>query len=70
MAKSSKMGSACFAQGGPVIGKVSQFMKTPNEFSEADHGKGATDEVWGKGGGGQASGGSRPKVKLPKGKAR
>lgn len=66
--KSISMKNACYARGGAVIGKVSKFMKTPNEFSEASHGTGATDEVYGKGGDGQASGNSIPKVKLPKGK--
>lgn len=41
--------SQCFAKGGPVLGKESAFLKTPNEFSEADHKDGATDENWGKG---------------------
>lgn len=37
-----------FAQGGPVLGKESAFLKTPNEFTENDRAKG-TDETWGKG---------------------
>lgn len=37
-----------FAQGGPVLGKNSAFLKTPNEFSEVSHKTGASDEDWGK----------------------
>lgn len=66
MSKSSGSKTIRYARGGAVIGKVSEFMKTPNEFSEASHGSGATDEVFGKGGGGQASGNSNP---TPKNKA-
>lgn len=66
MSKSTGSKTTRYARGGAVIGKVSEFMKTPNEFSEASHGSGATDEVFGKGGGGQASGNSNP---TPKNKA-
>jgi hypothetical protein len=45
-------------------------MKSDNEFTEADRTKG-TDEVWGKGGDGQAKGPSNPapknkQAKLPR----
>lgn len=68
MSKSSGLKDACYATGGAVIGKRSEFMKTPDEFREPDN-DGATDEVYGKGGKGQAKGGAIPKVTLPKGKA-
>lgn len=66
MSKSSGSKTMRYARGGAVIGKTSEFMKTPNEFTEPSHGSGATDEVFGKGGGGQASGNSNP---TPKNKA-
>lgn len=68
MAKSSGLKNACYATGGAVIGKRSEFMKTPDEFREAGN-TGATDEVYGKGVGGQAKGGAIPKPTLPKGKS-
>lgn len=40
---------ANYAAGGPVLGKDSAFLKTPNEFTEAKNAK-ATDEDWGKSG--------------------
>lgn len=49
-------GARMFAQGGPVIGKESSFMKTPDRFRGAQ-----TDpNTFGKGGGGQASGKPNP----------
>lgn len=40
---------ANYAAGGPVLGKDSAFLKTENEFTEADNTK-ASDEDWGKSG--------------------
>lgn len=66
MSKSSGSKTIRYARGGAVIGKVSEFMKTPNEFTERSHASGDSDEVFGKGGDGQASGNSNP---TPKNKA-
>lgn len=66
MSKSTGSKAMRYARGGAVIGKTSEFMKTPNEFTEPSHGSGATDEVFGKSGDGQASGNSNP---TPKNKA-
>lgn len=67
MSKSTSNSVAHYARGGAVIGKVSEFMKTPNEFSERSHDSGATDEVFGKGSSpgdeDQARGPANPKPK-------
>lgn len=59
LSKSRGSQTAHYAAGGPVIGKVSEFMKTPDDF-RTDRSN-ATDEVFGKGGDGQASGSPNPK---------
>lgn len=59
--------TACFARGGAVIGKVSEFIKTPDHF----RGFAAGPNTYGKGGKGnpgQAKGRPNPTVTLPKGK--
>lgn len=66
MAKSSGMKNACYASGGAVIGKHSEFMKTPDRF----RGEQTDPNVFGKGAGTQAKGHPNPAVKFPKGKAR
>lgn len=70
MSKVRSSGSANYAKGGASIGKVSEFMKSDNEFTEntPDNqiGTTKTDEVFGKGGGGQAKGPSNPVAKNKK----
>lgn len=57
MSKSRMSQTACYAQGGPVLGKTSEFMKTPDSFrSEV-----TVPVTYGKGGGGQAKGKANPK---------
>lgn len=58
MSKVRSSGTACYAKGGAVYGKTSEFMKTDNEFTGADDG--TTDEVFGKGTKGAPA---NPKVK-------
>lgn len=62
MGKVIKSGTACYAQGGVVIGKDSEFMKTPDRFRG-----GQTDpNTFGKGGkgnSGQATGRPNPAPK-------
>lgn len=65
MAKSSGMKDACYATGGAVLGKTSEFMKTPDRF----RGEQTDPNVFGKGIGAQAGGKPNPKVKLPQGKS-
>lgn len=48
-AKGGDVRVANYAEGGPVLGKDSAFLKTPNEFTEAKNAK-STDEDWGKSG--------------------
>jgi hypothetical protein len=48
-AKGGDIRPANYAQGGPVLGKTSQFLKTPDEFRTDN--SNATDENWGKKGG-------------------
>lgn len=55
-----------FAQGGAVLGKVSQFLKTPDQFRE-DKSK-STDENWGKGTSGPKGDGG-PSAPAAKGKS-
>lgn len=55
-----------FAQGGPVLGKVSDFMKTPDQFR--DDRSNATDENWGKGESGKKGDGG-PAAPAAKGKS-
>jgi hypothetical protein len=47
MAKGHRPMDASYAQGGAVLGRTRDFMKTPDEFREDRSNK--TDEVWGKG---------------------
>lgn len=56
-----------FAQGGPVLGKTSSFMKTPDTFRDATNTK-ATDENWGKGTSGTKGDGG-PAAPAAKGKS-
>lgn len=53
MANSSGMSDQCFAQGGLVLGRTKDFMKTPDKFREGRfQPKGSdekTEDVWGKG---------------------
>lgn len=61
VSKSSGLHNAAYASGGPVLGKTSEFLKTPDEFTGRKNGplaENATDEDWGKG-----SGKSNPKPK-------
>lgn len=57
--------TADYARGGAVLGKTSQFMKTPDQFRE-DKGN-ATDENWGKGASGDKGDGG-PAAPAAKGK--
>lgn len=63
MGKVRSGGTACYAQGGAVIGKTSEFMKTPDEFREGSDDAGPDDQTYGKGGQGQAAGNPNPKTK-------
>lgn len=47
-AKGGDVKGACYAAGGPVLGKNSAFLKTPDQF-RTDKSK-ATDETFGKSG--------------------
>lgn len=51
-----------FAQGGPVLGKESSFMKTTDEFRDPDEGDAGADEdnKYGKDGAGKGSGFIKP----------
>lgn len=64
MAKSSGLKDACYATGGAVLGKQSEFMKTPDRF----RGEQVDPNTFGKGAKGQAGGHPNPTVTLPKGK--
>lgn len=44
MSKGSGPKDASYAAGGPVIGKVSNFMKVPDEFRDPDEGDATADE--------------------------
>lgn len=48
-AKGGNVWNTSYAEGGSVLGRTRDFLKTPNEFSEIDHGSNKTDENWGKG---------------------
>ncbi len=48
--KSSGAKEACYANGGPVLGKTSEFMKTPDRFRDSQFKKG-TEDNFGKGSG-------------------
>lgn len=66
MANKGYQGSAqCFAQGGPVLGKTSQFMKTPDQFRTDK--SNVSDENFGKGSKGGGDGG--PAAPPAKGKS-
>lgn len=54
-----------FAAGGPVLGKTSSFMKTPDQFREDK--SNSTDENWGKGTSGKKGDGG-PAAPAAKGK--
>ena len=57
------MGKSCsYAEGGPVIGKVSNFMKIPDEFRNPDEGHAVADEdqMYSKSGEGSGSGIVKP----------
>lgn len=73
MAYGSK--TARYARGGPVLGKESEFIKTPDRFrggKRNDFGGEIDPNVYGKGPSpgdrDQAKGHPNPKVKFPKGK--
>lgn len=59
MARVIKSSTACYAQGGAVIGKQSEFMKTPDRF----RGEKTDPNTFGKGGDGQVKGPSNPTPK-------
>jgi hypothetical protein len=56
--------STSYAQGGPVLGKVSEFLKAENEFTDPDEGeKGDSadeDQKYGKTGAGAGKGFTKP----------
>jgi hypothetical protein len=57
--KSSGAKDACYAEGGAVLGRTRDFMKTPDSFSAKSHGSGKTSEVFGKGSASTGDGGGK-----------
>jgi len=53
MSKSSGLKQASYAKGGAVLGKTSEFLKTPDRFRESQFKK-KTEDVFGKGEGGKS----------------
>ena len=57
----SKPQNASYAEGGAVLGRTRDFLKTPDEFREADGDNGADeDDKYGKEGDGKGSGFIKP----------
>lgn len=55
--KSSGLKSASYAQGGPVLGRTTDFLKTPDRFRESQY-KQKTEDVFGKSDGDSDDGGA------------
>jgi hypothetical protein len=62
LSKGMKPQTASYAAGGPVLGKESSFLKTPNEFSELNEKSSSEDEDqnYGKTGEGSGKGFTKP----------
>ncbi len=62
--KGYKSETTAFAAGGPVLGKVSEFLKAENEFTDPDEGKQGDsadeDQKYGKSGAGAGTGFTKP----------
>lgn len=58
LSKGMKPQTASYAAGGPVLGRVREFLKEPDEFRDKDEGDASADEdqKYGKSGDGKGSG--------------